>query len=101
MKWMNVWPMLAASGLLLSAGAACAQGIGMDMQPAGRAAMEWNADESAQDATDMYYGPIAAPGAQRASHAMANASYGGTEDTHGEAGAPCTPAAPCGDYRGH
>lgn len=102
MKSLFVLP-LAAAGLLLTAGAANGQGAGMGVQPAGRAALEQNADESVQDITDMSYGEMG-ESAKTPSHSLTNLSYGGTPDVQGEAGAasapPCVAGTQCSIFRG-
>jgi hypothetical protein len=91
----------AAAGLLLAAGAASGQSSGMGVQPSGRAALEQNANESAQDITDMPYSEI--PG-KASSRALTNVSYGGAPDVRSEAGSPdsspCTAGPQCNVFRG-
>jgi len=102
MKLLFVVP-LAAAGLLAMAGAANGEVVGVGMQPTGRAMLEQNADESAQDITDMPYGDLGQP-RKAPSHSIANASYGGEADVHGETGAPRQPRCPsgsqCTNFRG-
>lgn len=102
MKSLFVLP-LAAAGLLLTASVACGQGVGMGAQPAGRAALEQNADESVQDITDMSYGEMG-QSAKTSSHSITDISYGGTPDVHGETGAPsappCVAGSQCNIFRG-
>jgi hypothetical protein len=102
MKSLFVLP-LAAAGLLLAAGVANAQAIHADLQPAGRAMLEQNADESAQDITDMPYSEMGQP-AKTPSRSITRASYGGTADFEGEAGGPsaarCASGSQCSIFRG-
>lgn len=94
---------LAAAGLLLAAGVASGQGASMGAQPAGRAALEQNANESVQDITDMSFGDMG-QSAKTSSHSLTNISYGGTPDVQGEAGAPgmppCVSGSQCNIFRG-
>lgn len=102
MKSLFVLP-LAAAGLLLTVSAANGQsGASMGMQPAGRAALEQNADESVQDITDMSYSEMG-QSAKTSSHSITSISYGGTPDVKGEAGAPSGPRCvgpQCSIFRG-
>jgi hypothetical protein len=102
MKSLFVLP-LAAAGLLLAAGIANGQGASMGVQPAGRAALEQNADESVQDITDMSYGEMG-QSAKTSSHSVTDISYGGTPDGQGQTGAPrvssCVSGSQCNIFRG-
>lgn len=99
MKALIVLP-LASAGLLLAASVANGQEIRPDMQARGRATLEQSADETAQDATDMPYGETGQPGTPQA-RAITNASYGGSADFGGQAGAPrCAPGLQCNIFRG-
>jgi hypothetical protein len=100
MKSLLVLP-LAGAGLLLAAGMADGQSMmGTDVQPRGRAILEQNADQSAQDATDMPYSETGQTGMLTA-HFITNASYGGTADFVGESGAPrCATGPQCNIFRG-
>jgi len=99
MKSLFVLPW-ASAGLLLAAGMASGQDRTMDVQPQGRAILEQNANQSAQDATDMPYsetGPTGKPTAGSITHA----SYGGTADFGAESGGPrCATGPRCNIFRG-
>jgi hypothetical protein len=90
----------AAAGLLI-AGAACAQTAAVGVQPTGRAVLEQNANESAQDITDMPYSDTAGKASSRG---LTNVSYGGAPDVRSEAGSPdsppCTAGPQCNIFRG-
>jgi len=99
MKALIVLP-LASAGLLLAASVTNGQEIRPDMQARGRAILEQNANETAQDATDMPYGETGQPGVSQA-HAMTNASYGGSVDFDGQSGGPrCATRPQCNIFRG-
>jgi hypothetical protein len=99
MKSLFVLP-LASAGLLLAAGMANGQNMGTDAQPRGRAILEQNADQSAQDATDMPYSETGQTGTLTA-RSITNASYGGAADFGGASGAPrCATAPQCNIFRG-
>jgi hypothetical protein len=100
MRSLFVLP-LASAGLLLAAGMANGQNMmDTDMQPRGRAILEQNADQSAQDATDMPYSETGQIGTLIA-RPITNASYGGTADSVGESGGPrCATEPQCNIFRG-
>jgi hypothetical protein len=102
MKLLFVLPW-AVAALLLTASAANGQGASMGAQPAGRAVLEQNADQSAQDITDMSYSEMG-QSAKTQPHPITNVSYGGTPEIQGEAGAPgvppCVSGAQCDIFRG-
>jgi hypothetical protein len=91
---------LASAGLFLAAGVANGQDNGADAQARGRAILEQNANQTAQDATDMPYsetGQLGAPQVRFITHA----SYGGSADSGGESGGPrCAPGSQCNIFRG-
>ncbi|SDH96600.1 hypothetical protein [Paraburkholderia phenazinium] len=91
---------LAGVGLLLATALANGQDVQTNTQPRGRAILEQNADESAQDATDMSYTEPGQAGNLPA-RAISNVSYGGTVDFTGESGGPrCAPGSQCNIFRG-
>lgn len=99
MKALFVLP-LASAGLLLAAGMANGQNMGADAQPRARAILEQNANQSAQDATDMSYSETGQPGKLTA-RSITNASYGGTADSRGDSGGPlCVTGPQCNIFRG-
>jgi hypothetical protein len=91
---------LASAGLLLAAGMANGQNTGTGVQPRGRAILEQDANQSAQDATDMPYSETGQTGALTA-HSISNASYGGTANSGGDSGGPrCAMGPQCNIFRG-
>jgi hypothetical protein len=100
MKPLFVLPW-AAVGLLLTAGMASAQSAGVGAQPTGRAVLEQNANESAQDITDMPYSEMSGKASARS---LTNVSYGGAPDVRSDAGSPdsrpCTAGPQCNVFRG-
>jgi hypothetical protein len=100
MRSLFVLP-LASAGLLLAAGMANGQNMmDTDMQPRGRAILEQNANQSAQDATDMPYSETG-PNGMLVARPITNASYGGTADSIGESGGPRSATGPqCNIFRG-
>lgn len=99
MKSLFVVP-LAGAGLLLATALANGQDVQTNAQPRGRAILEQNADESAQDATDMSYSEPDQSGKLPA-RVISNVSYGGTADSTGESGGPrCAPGLQCNVFRG-
>jgi hypothetical protein len=99
MKTLIVLP-LAGAGLLLAASVANGQEIRPDMQARGRAILEQNANETAQDATDMPYSETGQPGTPQA-RAITNSSYGGSVDSDGQSGGPrCVAGPQCNIFRG-
>jgi hypothetical protein len=100
MKSLFVLP-LASAGLLLAAGMANGQNMmDTDVQIRGRAILEQNANQSAQDATDMPYSETGQTG-MLAAHSITNVSYGGTTDFVGESGGPrCATGPQCNIFRG-
>jgi len=79
----------ASAALLLTTGVANGLETQIDYQPAGRAFMEQNADESAQSSTDMSYGQIGHV-ADSPTQVTPYTSYGGAFNIHGETGSPHT-----------
>ena len=92
--------MLAGAGLLLASSVVNGQEMRADGQARGRAILEQNADDTAQDATDMSYGEVGRYGTPRARY-ITNASYGGTADVDEESGGSrCTAGPQCNIFRG-
>ncbi|MGF6726527.1 hypothetical protein P3T43_005917 [Paraburkholderia sp. GAS41] len=90
---------LASASLLLAAGMANGQNMGTDAQLRGRTMLE-NANQSAQDATDMSYSEPGQPGKLTA-RSITNASYGGEADSEEDSGGPrCTTGPHCNIFRG-
>lgn len=99
MKSIFLVPLVGA-GLLLATALANGQDVQTNAQPRGRAILEQNADESAQDATDMSYSEPDQSGKLPA-RAISNVSYGGMADSTGESGGPrCAPGPQCNIFRG-
>ncbi|MEW6341200.1 MAG: hypothetical protein RXR20_04060 [Paraburkholderia sp.] len=98
MKLLFVVP-LAGAGLILATALANGQDVQTNMQARGRAILEQNANESAQDATDMSYSETGQAGNLPAR--VNNVSYGGTADFTGESGGPrCVTGPQCSIFRG-
>jgi hypothetical protein len=99
MKAHVVWP-LAGVGLLLAAGMANGQDRNADTPSPGRIRFEQNANQSAQDATDMSYGDTGQAGTST-SRSLTHASYGGTADSDSAwGGSWCTAGPQCSVFRG-
>lgn len=99
MKVLIVLP-LASVGLLLAASATNGQDIRSDAQARGRAILEQNADETAQDATDMPYSETGRVGTPQ-TRFITNASYGGSADSDSQSGGPrCVTDPQCNIFRG-
>jgi hypothetical protein len=99
MKSLFVWP-LAGAGLLLATGLANGQDRNADTQSHSRVIFEQNANQSAQDATDMSYGDTGQAGTS-ASRSLTHASYGGTADSDSAwGGSRCTAGPQCNLFRG-
>jgi hypothetical protein len=98
MKSFFVVP-LAGAGLFLATALANGQDAQTNTQSSGRAILEQNANESAQDTTDMPYSETGQAGNLPAR--VNNVSYGGTADFTGESGGPrCATGTQCSIFRG-
>lgn len=99
MKALIVVP-LASVGLLLAASATHGQDIRPDAQARGRAILEQNADDTAQDATDMPYSETGMIGTPQARF-ITNASYGGSAGSGSQSGGQrCVTGPQCNIFRG-